>query len=718
MGRDPVLLLISHAVRFLRPLAIALILGNAVLLLILLSQPGSITYRWALAVTTILVAQLAALPTLFAGATLEGRASYPLEGAPRALQELLLDARRTAGGNSTVLIERCASGFQISWHGSSIVVGIPALELSVLTREEAMIALTHELLHLKSGDLARIRELERFVEHLDAVIAKVSRVFLSSLNPLLWALRLLRRLALRAHRRTDRGSDVRIDRWMDQLFQSCYRDVIAKSFYAEALLACLAKVDGGRPSSGSLVIRLQQAEDEYRGDAMNAVGHAFSEDDRLGTPPARIDIDWPRVLLQDKEVAEFLSMECAALLASITPTIAVEPVNSGGARDEASSYKNASLVGAVFRNRDLRGADFSHADLRRADLHGAQLQRARFDHALLVDAKLDYADLSGASLADADLRHASLRGAQLSGANAASANLERADLTGAQCDGLNVMQANLRGAVGGANLLGAVNTETAKVWTLRQEIDAIVDEMEPQQAGTIFMLVGMVVALPCFFFLGVRSIGIAMIVGGGLSFWFGKAYLRVPTMWDMRFRGLIGRLVGLAIAGMGAHVFVVLSQDTYSGPEDGHPDAAFVKRLARPGGIDLAGPTSTARLRAEPSVHGLEEEGGAWSTFYTVLPPGTEEFRMAERIARIGPGLAFYEDRVVFQGKRLVGRTIYLRSDYVVLDNVLFSSTPLSDAAFLVFVLNPTVSKRLGEDGVVVRFFRAGTVAYRRVTGE
>jgi hypothetical protein len=147
------------------------------------------------------------------------------------------------------------------------------------------------------------------------------------------------------------------------------------------------------------------------------------------------------------------------------------------------------------------------------------------------------------------------------------------------------------------------------------------------------------------------------------------------------------------------------------------PPATFTAEQAqyftRPFGFGLLEPGAAERIRSIPGVGSFTSNGSDWQGFALVLK--TERFPILAEPSSLFVDIdgGFKVNERMIAGKPHSGVSMYFDPSYRLCDNVIFSSTPLASAEFIVLVWDVATSRSLGcPDGLLASFHRKGTPVY------
>ena len=147
----------------------------------------------------------------------------------------------------------------------------------------------------------------------------------------------------------------------------------------------------------------------------------------------------------------------------------------------------------------------------------------------------------------------------------------------------------------------------------------------------------------------------------------------------------------------------------------------FIFQLAKPLGVNPAELTSaTAALAADSSetVQDFKRDETGWVSFWVPLKAASPHFDAAFMSSKAGPDFSegFHMNKLKTpSGNFAGGRKLYFDPALQSCDNVLFSKTPLSSAAFMMIICDPDISVQNGTESgdLVIRFYRKGTTDYK-----
>lgn len=146
----------------------------------------------------------------------------------------------------------------------------------------------------------------------------------------------------------------------------------------------------------------------------------------------------------------------------------------------------------------------------------------------------------------------------------------------------------------------------------------------------------------------------------------------------------------------------------------------FIFQLAKPLGVNPAElTTATAALAADSTgrIQDFKKDATGWGSFWISLKASNPHFDAAVMSSKAGPDFSegFHLNELkTSSGSFVGGRMLYFDSTLQSCDNVLFSKTPLSSAAFMMIICDPEISAKNGaeSDNLEIRFYRKGTIDY------
>lgn len=213
-----------------------------------------------------------------------------------------------------------------------------------------------------------------------------------------------------------------------------------------------------------------------------------------------------------------------------------------------------------------------------------------------------------------------------------------------------------------------------------------------------------------------------LVVGGAFTFWCSlKNY-----DWFFNFPGPSQAFI--AVFGRpAARVFYILFSLVLLGwgvvrvvdPPRQIP-ITWINDVAKPEGLDLMdGSKSLPELEQKLSkIRHLQTDPTGWTSFWWPLNRDLPYFEDARDSSLAGPDFSegfHYRKRSV--GNLVVeGRVLYFDANGMSCDNWLFSSHPLSSAAFAVVICTPEASQANGfSEGLAVFYCRTNTPLYKRL---
>ena len=129
--------------------------------------------------------------------------------------------------------------------------------------------------------------------------------------------------------------------------------------------------------------------------------------------------------------------------------------------------------------------------------------------------------------------------------------------------------------------------------------------------------------------------------------------------------------------------------------------------------------TATAALAADSTgtIQDFKKDATGWVSFWISLKASSPHFDAAVMSSKAGPDFSegFHLNELkTSSGSFVGGRMLYFDSTLQSCDNVLFSKTPLSSAAFMMIICDPEISAKNGaeSDDLEIRFYRKGTTDY------
>jgi len=213
-----------------------------------------------------------------------------------------------------------------------------------------------------------------------------------------------------------------------------------------------------------------------------------------------------------------------------------------------------------------------------------------------------------------------------------------------------------------------------------------------------------------------------LVAGGAFTFWCSLK----NDDWFFNFPGPSQALI-LVLGRPAARIFYLLFSLVLLGwgvvrmvdPPRRIP-VAFIDEVARPGGVNL-----TDGSKALPELHQkraeirhLQTDATGWTSFWWPLHRNLPYYADAQDSSLAGPDFSegFHFRKRSVGNLMVEGRVLYFDANRVSCDNWLFSSHPLSSAAFAVVICTPEASQANGfSESLAVFYCRANTPLYQRL---